>query len=81
LALTQGVLKESYVRFSEERAMDFMEESVKLRSKAEKIRTKALSINDPHLRDELLSICEQYQGLASRAEEAHLRLQANVIGA
>jgi hypothetical protein len=54
--------------------MDLGEESIKLRHKAEKVRAKALTLDDPHLRDELLSIAEQYEALASRAEQAHARI-------
>jgi hypothetical protein len=61
------------INFSEEHAMDLGEESVKLRSKAERIRAKAVSMDDPHIRDELLNIAEQYDALANRAQQAHSR--------
>ena len=51
--------------------MDLGEESIKLRTKAEKLRHKALTIDDPHLRDELLAISEQYEALSVRAEQCH----------
>jgi len=54
--------------------MDLGEESIKLRTKAEKLRHKALALDDPHLRDELLAISEQYEALANRAELAHARM-------